>query len=149
MLGGSFGVAFQWFIFWCHSQQLGRTEPRCQALFSFPSAGRREAWTWHYFLTLLKPQPVLANKHLARVGTKWKWTGPDQSNACLQHYCAVLISWGSTWTLAIDCNPLGKEKYCIWQNKMLLHGVHRVYKEQSPDASNCCAICLYKLPFLQ
>lgn len=31
---------------------------------------------------------------------------------------------------------------------MLLHGVHGVYKEQSPDVSYCCAICLYKLPFL-
>lgn len=45
--------------------------------------------------------------------------------------------------------PTGKkQKYCIGKNKMLLHGVYRVCKEQSPDVRNCCAICLHKLPFL-
>lgn len=99
--------------FWCHPQQLGPKEPRGQALSTFSSTGRREAWD----LTLF-PHPTetrssawkqtsLKSKNYR--GTKWKWTGPDQSNACLKHYCAVLVSWGSTWTLTIDWNPLGNE----------------------------------------
>lgn len=113
MLGGSFRVAFQSFhsdVTHINSAVWSRGVRRSS---HFPVQAGEKLGTWHYFLTLLKQQPVLGNKLMYCKnyrGTKWKWTGPDQSNNTrLKHYCAVLISWGSTWTLATDCNPLGKE----------------------------------------
>lgn len=75
MLGGSFRVAFQQF----HSSvtQLSDTSHSNSAVWShgvkssshFPEQAGEKPGTWHYFPTLLKQQPVLGNKPLARVRT--------------------------------------------------------------------------------
>lgn len=140
MLGGSFRVAFQLFHSGVTHSNSALRSRGVRHSSRFPVQAGEKPGTWHYFLTLLKQQPVLWKQTPLKSknyrGTKWKWIGPDQSNAYLKHYCAVLISWGSTWTLATDCNPLGKEnRNTAFEKPRCSHGVHRVYKEQCPDVT--------------
>ena len=97
--------------FHCHPQQPSHMETQCRALFPFPSAGRKEASDLILFThptkTTISAWKQMSHSSKNYGGTNWKSTGPDKSNHYLKHYCALLISLGSMWTLTVDCNPLG------------------------------------------